>query len=99
MELAVNMPEQEPQVGQPVFQLQELIIIDFADLVSADAFKYGGQGQFAAFAVHAGFHRPAADKHRRDIDAQGTHQHAGRDFITVRDTYHAIEPVSRYNGF
>ncbi|MNC21731.1 hypothetical protein D3C75_697150 [compost metagenome] len=82
-----------------LFQFKQLIIIDFADLVSAYAFEYGSQGELFPLAVHTRFHRAAADKNRRDIDPQGAHHHARRDFITVGNADHAVEPVGGNNRF
>ncbi|MNO45053.1 hypothetical protein D3C76_353100 [compost metagenome] len=82
-----------------MFQFKQLIIVDFADLVSADAFEDGSQGELFTLAVHAGLHRPAADKNRRDIDPQGAHHHARGNFITVGNADHAVEPVRGNNRF
>ena len=41
----------------------------------------------------AGLHRAAGDEHRRNIQAQRRHQHAGRDLVAVRDADHGVGAV------
>ena len=38
----------------------------------------------------AGFHRPAGDEHRRDVEAQGGHQHAGGDLVAVGNAHQRV---------
>jgi hypothetical protein len=37
-----------------------------------------------------GFHGSARDKHHRNIDAHGGHQHAGCDLVAVADAHHGV---------
>ncbi len=46
-------------------------------------------GQFGL----AGFHRAAGDEHHRDIQAQGSHQHAGGDLVAVGDADNGVGAV------
>ena len=88
------MPEQEPHVGQPYCSSSsKLLLVDFAGLIRADAFEYGRQRDRPAVGCLAGFHRAAADEHRRNVDAQRAHHHARRNFVAVRDADHAVKPV------
>src|SRR5690606_33392444 len=72
---------------------------DLARLISPYAFEDRSQGQFASFAVYAGFHRSAADEYSRDVHAKRAHHHPWRDLVTVRDADHSVEPVGGNNGF
>ncbi len=86
IELAVNMPEQEPQVGQAERSMT-------STSSSADAVVGGGDHrvdevdllQHALGDDLAGLHRPAGDEDGRDVEAHRRHQHAGRDLVAVGD--------------
>ena len=96
IELAVNMPEQEPQVGQAERSM--------AATSSSVTLVVGGrdhgvdQVERDLLALQhdlAGLHRPAGDEHRRDVEAQRRHQHAGRDLVAVGDADHARRRSAR----
>ena len=75
IELAVNMPEQEPQVGQAERSISwtsssETLVVGGRD---------HGVDQVEALLLAlqldlAGFHRPAGDEDRRDVQAHGGHR-------------------------
>ncbi len=88
MELAVNIPEQEPQVGQA----QRSTSADFFVAYFAVGGHHHGIDQIVAFvAVNPRFHGAAGDENGRDIEAHGGHQHAGSDFVAVGDADHGID--------
>ena len=77
MVLAVNMPEQLPQVGQAAFSISSSSsaeILPFAFCTPADE----GVDQVDRLAAGrlARLHRPAGDEHGRDIDPHRAHEHA-----------------------
>ncbi len=95
MLLAVNMPEQEPQVGQAC-------CFD----VGAAGFRSSCRRRLCrrlqrrvarsiASPVDglAGLHRPAADEDRGDVHARRAHHHAGDDLVAVGDADDAVEAV------
>ena len=112
IELAVNMPEQEPQVGQALCSsFLQVLGGNLAGLQLADAFEHGDQVgllrrglqvrrqvAFGGLLGDAGRHRAAADEDRRDVDAHRGHQHAGHDLVAVRDADHAVEAMRPDHG-
>jgi hypothetical protein len=57
-------------------------------------------GQINQFVVQsASQHRPAADHDGWDVETRSGHQHAGDDFVTVRDEYQSIEGVGLSHNF
>ena len=87
IELAVNMPEHEPQVGQAERSIT-------CDVGVADLVVGGGDHRVDQVdrpdvlpLEHdlAGLHRPAGDEDRGDVEPQRRHQHAGRDLVAVGD--------------
>ncbi|MNI49247.1 hypothetical protein D3C73_1038480 [compost metagenome] len=62
--------------------------------MSTNTFKYRCKGQFATFAVNASFHWAAANEYRWNVHTQSAHHHPWCNFVTVRNTYHAVKPVS-----
>ncbi len=92
--LAVNMPEHEPQVGQPVSSSSlSSSSVSLPELVRRHALEDGDQVDGLARRRPAGLHRPAADEDRRDVAAHRGHQHAGDDLVAVGDADHAVEAV------
>ena len=65
----------------------------------AYALKYTCKRDGATCRVFISLHRAAAYEYGRDIAAKRTHDHAWCNLVTVRDTYHAVEPVSGYDRF
>ena len=59
MELAVNMPEQEPQPGQALFSMASSSPVDFPRFERATAFEYADEVELPR--RPAGQHRSAAD--------------------------------------
>jgi hypothetical protein len=93
IELAVNMPEQEPQVGQA-----ERSMTLTSRRRSCRRRRHHGVDQVERLllAVHddlAGLHRAARDEHGRDVEPQRRHQHAGRDLVAVGDADHGVGAV------
>jgi hypothetical protein len=95
IELAVNMPEQEPQVGQAERSI--VWTSSSHDLVVGGGDHGVDQVERMNLAVGeqhlAGFHRAAGDEDRRDVEAQRGHQHAGGDLVAVGDADHGIGAV------
>ncbi len=95
MELAVNMPEHEPQDGQAIFfqHLQPRCI----DLARPGYAPTPSNTEIRSIAspsgVLPGRHRPAGDEDRRDVHPHGRHQHARHDLVAVGDADHAVELV------
>ncbi len=94
IELAVNMPEQEPQVGQAERSMT------FDVLVGDPVVGGGDHGvdqverlRLAGEHDLAGLHRPAGDEDGRDVEAQRRHQHAGRDLVAIGDADHRVGAV------
>ena len=70
MELAVNMPAQEPQPGQACsLQLAELLLRHPPGADGADALEDVDQVDGPAVGQLSGLHRAAADEDRRDVEA------------------------------
>ena len=91
IELAVNMPEQEPQVGQA--DLLDGRDLGVGILVVRGRHHGVDQVERADLALHpglAGLHRPAGDEHDRDVEPHRGHQHARRDLVAVRDAHHRV---------
>ena len=91
IELAVNMPEHEPQVGQAERSMTSTS--SSVTLSSAAATMASIRSSALLLALQhdlAGFHRPAGDEHGRDVEAQRRHQHAGRDLVAVGDADHGV---------
>ena len=94
MLLAVNMPEQEPQVGQPACsRASSSAARDLAVLLCRGADEDVDEVDFLAVGRAAGLHRPAADEDRRDVAADGAHQHAGDDLVAVGNADHPVEAM------
>ena len=94
MLLAVNMPEQEPQVGQPArSRASSPAAESLPSCLAAAATKTSIRSIALPVGVAAGFHRPAADENRGDIAAHGGHQHARHDLVAVGDADHAVEAM------
>ncbi len=94
MELAVNMPEQEPQVGQAERSSSATDASLSLLVTRGDHGVDQVQMQLLALAHHlAGLHRPARDEDRRDVQAQRGHQHAGRDLVAVGDADQGVRAV------
>ena len=112
IELAVNMPEQEPQVGQALCSsFVQILGRDLAGLQFPHPFEHGDQVgllhgglevrrqvAFGSLLGHAGRHRPAADKDRRNVQAHGGHEHAGHNLVAVRNADHAVKAMRADHG-
>jgi hypothetical protein len=71
IELAVNMPEHEPQVGQAERSIDLHVLV--GDLVVGGGDHGVDQVERLLLALEhdlAGFHRPAGDEHHRNVEAQ-----------------------------
>ena len=94
MLLAVNMPEQEPHVGQPAFSSAESSSAEsLPSCLAAAPTKTSIRSTVLPSAVLPGLHRPAADEERGDVAAHGGHEHAGHDLVAVGDADHAVEAM------
>ena len=94
MLLAVNMPAQEPHVGQPARSRARSPAADiFPSCLAAAPTKTSMRSIFLPSRRAAGLHRTAADEDRRDIAADRGHQHAGNDLVAIRDADHAVETM------
>ena len=94
MLLAVNMPEQEPQVGQPACSIaSRSAALELAVLLGRGGDEDVDQVDRFAVGRFARLHRSAADEDRGDVAAHGAHQHAGHDLVAVGDADHAVEAV------
>ena len=86
IELAVNMPEQEPQVGQAersiVRASSSLTVLSAAAIMASIR---STALRLAAPAHLARFHRAAGDENRRNVQPHRRHQHAGRDLVAIGD--------------
>ena len=92
IELAVNMPEHDPQVGQAERSYSATSASDTAGSAGLhDGVDEIRMDDLAVLQLDlAGFHRAAGHEHRRDVEAQRRHQHAGRDLVAVRDAHHGV---------
>ena len=94
IEFAVNMPEQEPQVGQAE---RSMICTSSSEMRSSPAATMASTRSMARCLPlqHdlAGLHRPAGDEDGGNVEPHGGHQHAGRDLVAVRDAHHRIGAV------
>ena len=86
IEFAVNIPEQDPQVGQAARSM----IAESASLTLSSAPATIAVIRSARWVVSpvddlAGLHRAARDKHGRDVQTHRRHQHAGGDLVAVAD--------------
>ena len=100
MELAVNMPEQEPQVGQAVFQLLQLRSASILPAWQrADALEDAWPGR-SPRRRRSG--RPPSARRRRRRSGCSTRTAAismpGDDLVAVGDADHAVEAVGRDHG-
>ena len=94
IELAVNMPEQEPQVGQAERSSIAAFCVAHAcrRRPPTMAVMRSARRIFAPLTPGdlAGFHRAARDEHRRDVEPHRRHQHAGRDLVAIADAHHRV---------
>ena len=101
IELAVNMPEQEPHEGRPVLldvvQLRVARLWPAAALAPTPRRRELRSSAWPSGAM-PGLHRPAGDEHRRHIHAQRAHHHAGHDLVAVGNADHAVEAVGAHHG-
>ena len=94
MLLAVNMPEQEPHVGQAAFSRASKASADSLSFCRAAApMKTFDQVDRFAVGRLAGLHGAAADEDRGNVAAHGPHEHAGHDLVAIGDADHAVEGV------
>ena len=94
MLLAVNMPEQEPQVGQPACSnASRSSALELAALLGRGRIEDVDQVDRSAVGHFARLHRSAADEDGGDVAAHGAHQHAGHDLVAVGDADHAVETM------
>jgi hypothetical protein len=95
IELAVNMPEHEPQVGHAAFSIA---VTSSSVYLSSAATTMASTRSSARILplirIHlAGLHRPAGDEDHRDVQPHGGHQHAGGDLVAVGDADHGVGAV------
>ena len=67
-----------------MLDFSELCFINLTGLKTAGSFKYSRYADIFAM-VTTGQHRTAADNNGRDVQTSCCHQHAGNNFITVRN--------------
>ena len=80
------MPEHEPQVGQAERSITATSASETLASAAATIASMRSTLRVAGRELDlARLHRPAGDEHRRDVEAQRRHQHAGRDLVAVRD--------------
>ena len=94
IELAVNIPEHEPAPGQahPSSSV-ELLLRHGACRHPSYPFK--NIDEIDGLAPEASRkHGSAAHEDRGDVEAQGSHHHAGDDFVAVRHEHETVEGVS-----
>ena len=86
MELAVNMPEQDPQVGQAERSIAAASSsVTVGSAAATMAVIRSTDCVVAPCDDLAGFHRAARDEHGGDIQPHRRHQHAGRDLVAIAD--------------
>ena len=95
MEFAVNMPAQDPQVGQALRSKVEpvlgggLRIVSATAMVSTASILSSAPAQVTLPASIGA----AGDEHAGNVEAQRGHQHAGRDLVAVGDADHGVGAV------
>ena len=97
MELAVYMPEQEPQLGHVFFlKLAELFRVDLARTVGAHGLEHARKaGLFPADAP--GEHRPAAHEDGREVQPGRGHEQAGHVLVAVGEHDQPVKPVREHH--
>ena len=93
MELAVNMPEHEPQVGQAP---HSMALSPSSSSVPAWCRPTASNTLFRSMVRPVqppGEHRPAADHDGGHVEAHGGHQHAGHDLVARRHQHQGVEGV------
>ena len=99
MELAVNIPEQDPTPGQAhPSASRSSSAADLANPRLTHIFEEGDEIDLASLEL-AGQHRPAADDDSRDVQPRRGHEHAGDDLVAVGDQDQAIEGVGHGHRF
>ncbi len=96
IELAVNMPEQEPQVGQALRSTSSRPASSTASLADAEIAvirSVGGLGDAVDDDGLAGLHRPAGDEDGGDVQAHRGVEHAGGDLVAVGDADQGVGGV------
>ncbi len=95
IELAVNMPEQEPQVGQAERSMASDFLVGHPCCRRPRPWRRPDRPcGYLAVPLHlAGLHRPAGDEHGRDVEPQRRHQHARGDLVAVGDADHGVGAV------
>ena len=94
MELAVNMPEHDPQVGQAACSYSSTsasVALGSAARIMA---SMRSRDLVAPPCLNlARLHRPAGDEDGGDVEAQGGHHHAGGDLVAVGDADQGVGAV------
>ena len=86
IELAVNIPEHEPQVGQAERSITATSASDTLSSAAATIASIRSTVRVARRELDlACLHRPARDEDGGDVEAQRRHQHARRDLVAIRD--------------
>ncbi len=95
IELAVNMPEQEPQVGQGGALYRRDVLVRHAVVGRSHHGIDQVEGTLRAVGELdlAGFHRAAGNEDGGDIEPHRRHQHAGGDLVAVGDADHGVGAV------
>ena len=99
MLLAVNIPEQLPQVGQAAFSISSSSsadILPFCFWTPRD--ERVDQVDRLSRSRPAGLHRAAGNEDRRDVDPHRSHEHAGHDLVAVGNAHHRVEAVGLDHG-
>ena len=94
MLLAVNIPEQLPQVGHAAFSISSSSSAEILPLWRCTPPTNASiRLTVLPLSVLPCLHRPARDEDGRDIHAHRAHEHPGHDLVAVRDADHGVEPV------
>ena len=71
----------------------QLRVVHLAARALADRLEHRGEVDRRAVRLAPGLHRAAGDEHRRNVDAERAHDHAGDDLVAVRDAEERVETV------
>ena len=98
MELAVNMPAHDPQVGQAESSMAaRSASVIFPLRTAPTASKTVIRSIFfpGSFRVVAGEHGAAADHDGRQVKAGGSHEHARNDLVAIGNQHQGVEGMGR----
>jgi hypothetical protein len=95
MELAVNIPEHDPQVGQAERSYSSTSASLTAGIAGATIMASIRSAALTALPDLdlARFHRPAGNEDGRNVQPHGGHQHSRRDLVAVGDADQRVGAV------